>query len=68
MAWRRNGHRAGCHPGVWTIRGRDRRFIDRYVDVQVSLGDFVLSGGEVAAMAVLDSVARLQPGVLSDEG
>ncbi len=48
--------------------GIDQRFIDRHVDVQVSLGDFVLSGGEVAAMAVLDSVARLQPGVLSDEG
>jgi tRNA (guanine37-N1)-methyltransferase len=45
----------------------DQRFIDTYVDVQVSLGDFVLSGGEIAAMALLDSVARLQPGVLSDE-
>lgn len=48
--------------------GIDQRFIDRHVDVQISLGDFVLSGGEVAALAVLDSVARLQPGVLSDEG
>ena len=47
--------------------GIDQRFIDRYVDVQLSLGDFVLSGGEVAAMALLDSVARLQPGVLGDE-
>ena len=47
--------------------GIDQRFIDRYVDVQVSLGDFVLSGGEVAAMALLDAVARLQPGVLGDE-
>ena len=35
---------------------------------QVSLGDFVLSGGEIAAMALLDAVARLQPGVLNDEG
>ena len=47
--------------------GIDQRFIDRYVNVQLSLGDFVLSGGEVAAMALLDSVARLQPGVLGDE-
>ena len=48
--------------------GIDQRFIDRYVDQQISLGDFVLSGGEIAALALLDSVARLQPGVLNDEG
>lgn len=48
--------------------GLDQRFIDAQVDVQISLGDFVLSGGEIAAMALLDAVARLQPGVLSDEG
>ena len=48
--------------------GIDQRFIDKYVTQQVSLGDFVLSGGEVAAMALLDAVARLQPGVLNDEG
>jgi tRNA (guanine37-N1)-methyltransferase len=46
----------------------DQRFIDLHVDVQVSLGDFVLSGGEIAAIALLDAVARLQPGVLNDEG
>jgi tRNA (guanine37-N1)-methyltransferase len=46
--------------------GVDQRFIDRYVDVQLSLGDFVLSGGEIAGMALLDAVARLQPGVLGD--
>ena len=46
--------------------GIDQRFIDSHVDVQVSLGDFVLSGGEIAAMALLDAVARLQPGVLND--
>ncbi|HEY8049148.1 MAG TPA: tRNA (guanosine(37)-N1)-methyltransferase TrmD [Ramlibacter sp.] len=46
--------------------GVDQRFIDKYVDVQLSLGDFVLSGGEIAAMALLDAVARLQPGVLGD--
>ena len=48
--------------------GVDQRFIDQYVDQQISLGDFVLSGGEIAAMALLDAVARLQPGVLNDEG
>lgn len=47
--------------------GIDQRFIDAYVDIQISLGDFVLSGGEIAALALLDAVARLQPGVLSDE-
>jgi tRNA (guanine37-N1)-methyltransferase len=45
--------------------GLDQRFIDQYVTEQISLGDFVLSGGEIAAMAVLDAVARLQPGVLN---
>lgn len=48
--------------------GLDQRFIDTHVDVQISLGDFVLSGGEIAAIALLDAVARLQPGVLNDEG
>jgi tRNA (guanine37-N1)-methyltransferase len=47
--------------------GIDQRFIDTCVTHQISLGDFVLSGGEVAAMALLDAVARLQPGVLGDE-
>lgn len=47
--------------------GLDQRFIDTYVTEQISLGDFVLSGGEIAAMALLDAVARLQPGVLGDE-
>jgi tRNA (guanine37-N1)-methyltransferase len=46
--------------------GLDQRFIDAHVDEQISLGDFVLSGGEIAAMALLDAVARLQPGVLGD--
>lgn len=47
--------------------GIDQRFIDAEVDEQVSLGDFILSGGEIAAMALLDAVARLQPGVLGDK-
>ncbi len=46
--------------------GIDQRFVDRHVTHQISLGDFILSGGEIAAMALLDAVARLQPGVLND--
>ena len=46
--------------------GVDQRFIDTHVDLQISLGDFVMSGGEIAAMAWLDAVARLQAGVLHD--
>ncbi len=49
--------------------GIDQRVIDEYADEEISLGDFVLSGGELAALAVADSVLRLQPGVLkSPEG
>lgn len=46
--------------------GIDQRFIDQVVDAQISLGDFVLSGGELAALALLDAVARTLPGVLGD--
>ncbi len=48
--------------------GIDQRFVDKHVTHQISLGDFVLSGGEIAAMALLDALARLQPGVLNDAG
>ncbi len=62
---------SGQTPGVVLLCGRyegiDQRFIDTHVDAQISLGDFVLSGGEIAAMAWLDALARLQPGVLHDE-
>ncbi len=47
--------------------GVDERFIEQCVDEEISLGDFVLTGGEIAAMAVCDAVCRLVPGVLSDE-
>ena len=47
--------------------GMDQRFVDRHVDRQISLGDFVVSGGEIAAVTLLDAVARLPPGVLQDE-
>ncbi len=46
--------------------GIDQRFIDLYVDEELSLGDFVLTGGEIPAMAVADAVCRLVPGVLPD--
>ena len=46
--------------------GVDERFIEACVDEEISLGDFVLTGGEIAAMAVADSVCRLVPGVLAD--
>ena len=44
--------------------GVDQRAIDLVVDEEISLGDFVLTGGEVAAMALIDAVARYVPGVL----
>lgn len=47
--------------------GIDERFIEACVDEEISIGDFVMTGGEIAAMAVTDSVCRLVPGVLSDE-
>lgn len=57
-------------PGALLLCGRyegiDQRFLDRHVTLELSLGDFVLSGGELPALALLDAVARLQPGVLGD--
>jgi tRNA (guanine37-N1)-methyltransferase len=47
--------------------GIDQRFVDRHVTLELSLGDFVLSGGELPALALLDAIARLQEGVLGDE-
>ena len=46
--------------------GIDQRFIDECVDEELSLGDFVLTGGEIAAMAMTDAVCRMVPGVLAD--
>jgi tRNA (guanine37-N1)-methyltransferase len=57
-------------PGAVLLCGRyesiDQRVLDRHVTHEVSLGDFVLSGGELPALALLDAVARLQEGVLGD--
>lgn len=47
--------------------GIDQRFIDACVDEEISIGDFVLTGGEIPAMAVADAVCRMVPGVLPDE-
>ena len=47
--------------------GIDERIIDKYVDEELSIGDYVLSGGELPAMVVIDAVSRLLPGVLGDE-
>jgi tRNA (guanine37-N1)-methyltransferase len=58
-------------PGMVLLAGRyegiDERLIESEVDEELSLGDFVLSGGEIAAMAVIDAVVRLLPGVLGDD-
>ncbi len=57
-------------PGAVLLCGRyegiDQRFIDAHVDEEISLGDYVLSGGELPALTLIDAVARLQPGVLND--
>lgn len=59
-----------CGQGGVLLCGRyegiDQRFLDRHVTLELSLGDFVLSGGELPALALLDAVARLQDGVLND--
>ena len=56
--------------GLGLVDGRyecgDERFIERETDLELSIGDFVLSGGELAAMVVLDAVARLLPGVVGN--
>ena len=59
-----------AHGSLTLVAGRyegiDERVITRMVDEEVSLGDFVLSGGEFAALAIIDAVTRLEPGVLGD--
>jgi tRNA (guanine37-N1)-methyltransferase len=62
--------RFAAQPGLIVLCGRyeaiDQRLIERCVDQEVSLGDFVLSGGELPAMALMDAVVRQLPGVLND--
>ena len=47
--------------------GVDQRVLDMIADAEISLGDFVLTGGEIPAMAVIDAVSRMIPGVLANE-
>lgn len=60
-----------ARPGLTLLAGRyegiDERLLAREIDEEWSIGDYVLSGGELAAMVVIDAVARLQPGALGDE-
>lgn len=60
-----------AEPGLILLCGRyeavDQRFLDACVDEEISLGDFVLSGGEIPAMALMDAVIRQLPGVLHDD-
>ena len=58
-------------PGMVLVAGRyeaiDQRLIDRHVDEEISIGDFVVSGGELPAMMLIDAVVRLLPGAMNDE-
>jgi tRNA (guanine37-N1)-methyltransferase len=60
-----------AEPGLVLLCGRyeavDQRLLERRVDEEISLGDFVLSGGELPAMALMDAVIRQLPGVLHDD-
>lgn len=47
--------------------GVDERWVDQHVDLEFSLGDFILSGGELASLTALDGIVRLVPGVLGDQ-
>lgn len=63
--------RLAAESGLVLLCGRyeavDQRLLDRCVDEEISLGDFVVSGGELPAMALMDAVIRLLPGVLNDD-
>jgi tRNA (guanine37-N1)-methyltransferase len=48
-------------------KGIDQRFRDHFVTMEISIGDYVLSGGELAAAVLTDAIGRLIPGVLNDE-
>lgn len=68
QAWAtRLSREAGLIVVCGRYEGVDERLVEAAVDVELSLGDFVMSGGELAAMAMIDAIARLLPGVLGDE-
>jgi tRNA (guanine37-N1)-methyltransferase len=60
-----------AEPGVRLLCGRyegiDQRVLDKHQPIDVSIGDFVLSGGEMAALVVLDAIVRLLPGVMGND-
>ena len=62
---------AGAEPGFSLLCGRyegvDQRVVDHLVDGELSIGDYVLAGGEAAALVVVEAVARLVPGVMGNE-
>tara|TARA_B100001250_G_scaffold109581_1_gene92550 strand:+ start:281 stop:979 length:699 start_codon:yes stop_codon:yes gene_type:complete len=47
-------------------KGIDQRVIDKYVDLEISIGDYIISNGELSSMIIFDSIVRLVPGVLND--
>ena len=49
------------------MRGIDERVIDAFADEEISIGDYILTGGELASLVVADSVLRLKPGVLAEQ-
>jgi len=63
--------RLAALPGMVLVAGRyeaiDQRLLDRHVDEEISIGDFVVSGGELPAMMLIDAVVRLLPGAMNDE-
>ena len=66
----RKVHDLSTGPGLILLCGRyeavDQRFLDAHVDEEISIGDFVVSGGELPALLLIDAVVRLLPGVLND--
>lgn len=63
-------HSLSAGPGLILLCGRyeavDQRFLDAHVDEEISIGDFVVSGGELPALLLIDAIVRLLPGVLND--
>lgn len=63
----RLAHMSGIVLVAGRYEGVDERFVTREVDEELSIGDYVLSGGELPALVVIDAIARLLPGALGDE-
>jgi tRNA (guanine37-N1)-methyltransferase len=64
--WAADGGQAGLLLVCGRYEGIDQRFLDACVDEEVSIGDFVMSGGEIGALALIDAVVRHLPGALKD--